>query len=93
MYIIFIFWLIYIIYSSIAQSVEHAAVNRRVVGSSPTWGAKFCTISSFGRATDSESVGPGFEPPMVHQNTMPMKHGILIYNSEKTKSLSDSYEI
>jgi hypothetical protein len=28
------------LYSSIAQSVEHAAVNRRVVGSSPTWGAK-----------------------------------------------------
>ena len=28
------------VYSSIAQSVEHAAVNRRVVGSSPTWGAK-----------------------------------------------------
>ena len=28
------------IFSSIAQSVEHAAVNRRVVGSSPTWGAK-----------------------------------------------------
>ena len=27
------------IYSSIAQSVEHAAVNRRVVGSSPTGGA------------------------------------------------------
>ena len=27
------------LYSSIAQSVEHAAVNRRVVGSSPTWGA------------------------------------------------------
>ena len=26
-------------YSSIAQSVEHAAVNRGVVGSSPTWGA------------------------------------------------------
>ena len=25
-------------YSSIAQSVEHAAVNRGVVGSSPTWG-------------------------------------------------------
>ena len=28
------------IFSSIAQSVEHAAVNRRVVGSSPTGGAK-----------------------------------------------------
>ena len=28
------------IYSSIAQSVEHAAVNRRVVGSSPTGGAR-----------------------------------------------------
>ena len=26
-------------YSSLAQSVEHAAVNRRVVGSSPTGGA------------------------------------------------------
>ena len=28
-----------IFHSSIAQSVEHAAVNRRVVGSSPTGGA------------------------------------------------------
>ena len=28
------------LYSSIAQSVEHAAVNRSVVGSSPTGGAK-----------------------------------------------------
>ncbi len=27
-------------YSSLAQSVEHAAVNRRVVGASPTGGAK-----------------------------------------------------
>ena len=27
-------------WSSIAQLVEHAAVNRRVVGSSPTWGAR-----------------------------------------------------
>ena len=35
----FLFVVMYI-YSSIAQSVEHAAVNRRVVGSSPTWGAK-----------------------------------------------------
>ena len=31
---------LYSIYSSIAQSVEHAAVNRGVVGSSPTGGAK-----------------------------------------------------
>ena len=29
-----------LLYSSLAQSVEHAAVNRRVVGSSPTGGAK-----------------------------------------------------
>ena len=28
-------------YSSLAQLVEHAAVNRRVVGSSPTGGANF----------------------------------------------------
>lgn len=31
--------------SSIAQLVEHAAVNRRVVGSSPTWGAKQNPVS------------------------------------------------
>ena len=30
----------YLIYSSIAQSVEHAAVNRAVVGSSPTRGVR-----------------------------------------------------
>ena len=33
-------------HSSIAQSVEHAAVNRRVVGSSPTWGATSLTTNS-----------------------------------------------
>ncbi len=32
--------IVWLIYSSLAQSVEHAAVNRRVVGSSPTGGAK-----------------------------------------------------
>ena len=32
-------------HSSIAQSVEHSAVNRSVVGSSPTWGATvFITV-------------------------------------------------
>ena len=31
--------IILLVRSSIAQLVEHAAVNRRVVGSSPTWGA------------------------------------------------------
>ena len=34
-------------HSSIAQPVEHATVNRRVVGSSPTWGAS-------GKGTSSE---------------------------------------
>ena len=34
------------IHSSIAQSVEHAAVNRRVVGSSPTGGAKLRLAAS-----------------------------------------------
>ena len=28
------------LYSSIAQSVEHSAVNRSVAGSSPAWGAR-----------------------------------------------------
>ena len=28
----------------IAQLVEHAAVNRRVVGSNPTWGAIFADV-------------------------------------------------
>ena len=32
-------------YSSIAQSVEHAAVNRGVVGSSPTGGARKTALS------------------------------------------------
>ena len=30
-----------LLFASLAQSVEHAAVNRRVVGSSPTGGASF----------------------------------------------------
>ena len=37
------------IYSSLAQSVEHAAVNRRVVGSSPTGGAKNSLAQMGGR--------------------------------------------
>ena len=32
------------LYSSLAQLVEHAAVNRRVVGSSPTGGARIQLI-------------------------------------------------
>ena len=35
------------IYSSLAQLVEHAAVNRRVVGSSPTGGAKSVKLELF----------------------------------------------
>ena len=31
-------------YSSLAQSVEHAAVNRSVVGSSPTGGVSFSDL-------------------------------------------------
>ena len=30
----------------VAQSVEHAAVNRGVVGSSPTWGAIKTTVAA-----------------------------------------------
>ena len=33
-------------YSSIAQSVEHATVNRRVVGSSPTCGARHVRLAA-----------------------------------------------
>ncbi len=40
-----IYFQIFMLYSSIAQSVEHAAVNRGVVGSSPTGGAE--TFRSF----------------------------------------------
>ena len=35
-------------YALIAQSVEHAAVNRGVTGSSPVWGAKRKTTHSSG---------------------------------------------
>ena len=39
---------LYLKYSSLAQSVEHAAVNRSVVGSSPTGGAdKVCKFNIY----------------------------------------------
>ena len=38
-------------YSSLAQSVEHAAVNRRVVRSSRTGGAKASNAAAFGAFT------------------------------------------
>ena len=37
------------LYSSLAQLVEHAAVNRRVVGSSPSGGAKRKSVHISGR--------------------------------------------
>lgn len=40
-----------------------------IVGSNPTYPAK-CTLSSVGRATDSQSVGPGFEPPKVNHSAI-----------------------
>ena len=58
-----------LLFASLAQQVEHAAVNRRVVGSNPTGGAtetvlpsryrdgnifsEIWTVSSVGRATGS----------------------------------------
>ena len=44
------------IYSSLAQPVEHAAVNRRVVGSSPTGGAR-CGVAATTVAAIRE-IGP-----------------------------------
>ena len=35
-----------LLFASLAQSVEHAAVNRRVVGSSPTGGASFSEFTA-----------------------------------------------
>ncbi len=58
------------IHSSIAQLVEQSAVNRSVVGSSPTRGAifylrpngySFIGVSPSGKATDSDSVIQRFE--------------------------------
>ena len=46
------------LYASLAQSVEHAAVNRRVVGSSPTGGAiltRMPPLPSGGGIRESES--------------------------------------
>ena len=34
-------------YSSIAQLVEHSAVNRRVTGSSPVWGANLTYLNKW----------------------------------------------
>ena len=38
------------LYSSLAQSVEHAAVNRSVVGSSPTGGVFYGNVRLHGQA-------------------------------------------
>ena len=38
------------VYSSLAQSVEHAAVNRSVVGSSPTGGVFYGNVRLHGQA-------------------------------------------
>ena len=54
------------IYSPLAQSVEHAAVNRGVVGSSPTRGA-ICDISSVDRTSACHAEGRGFESRMSLQ--------------------------
>ena len=45
-------------YSSIAQPVEHAAVNRRVVGSSPTWGANYAFAAVIFLAAAKLLTGP-----------------------------------
>ena len=52
------------LHSSIAQSVEHSAVNRSVVGSSPTWGV--WGLSSAGRASALQAEGHRFEPCRPH---------------------------
>ena len=46
--------------------VEHTAVNRGVVGSSPTRGADIWGISSVGRALPLQGRGHGFESHMLH---------------------------
>ena len=43
-------------YSSIAQSVEHAAVNRAVVGSSPTRGVR--DTQTINEENEMQSLGP-----------------------------------
>ena len=43
-------------YSSIAQSVEHAAVNRAVVGSSPTRGVR--DTQTVNEENEMQSLGP-----------------------------------
>ena len=42
-------WICQAIVASLAQSVEHAAVNRSVVGSSPTQGAKILYLNIMAR--------------------------------------------
>ena len=61
----------YLIYSSIAQSVEHAAVNRAVVGSSPTRGVWLLgqvvkTPPFHGGNTGSIPVGVTWFKPIVY---------------------------
>ena len=59
------------LYSSIAQSVEHAAVNRGVVGSSPTGGAKArkcktCGLFYLPKSVEKKPPADAFPPAEKH---------------------------
>ena len=49
-------------HASLAQSVEHAAVNRRVVGSSPTGGAMRGLPPAMTASRFFKSIGHGYGP-------------------------------
>ena len=58
----------------VAQLVEHLTLNQRVQGSNPCRRTKgenlkksVCACSSVGRASDSYSEGPGFEPLQTYK--------------------------
>ena len=60
------------LYSSLAQSVEHAAVNRSVVGSSPTGGVFYGNIRLHGQAVKT--------PPFHGGNRGSNPLGVIAYN-------------
>ena len=87
-------------YSSLAQSVEHAAVNRSVVGSSPTGGVFFMPKSRnliYSHHTQLKLLSPQKNPPKPdtsHQN-VPHMHNFPAVRSSRTvfhKHPEDEFE-
>ena len=91
-----IFWLVYYV-ARLAQSVEHETLNLRVVGSSPTLGAKiFCTLAKiFSKISWQKCRDPGSNrgPLDLQSNALPTELSrLVILISISNRKLKSSWK-